>query len=282
MGLGIGANALTSGITFLGTILLVIMGILLVSSSNKVEQLPEFNRSTDLQKLRDNIRTAYILTFISAGIVFLISIAYGGHESAWCPSEWWHGTFAVIALIILVIAVIFAYVALNDLYNPELEDRNGADSFIWAFLIISIFAFLVLGGAASARAGYNVVSDNASKRINMVEKKFHEVHSAITGKPNEYEEPKNNCEDCVEETKPRQLSYIPELRSSDISGQFVPSNIPTYIPPRVVTVPRVQALVDQPVGPPIVTRHSVVTTSQPMLSSPVPQQVNQQNLSGFI
>ncbi len=70
-----------------------------------------------------------------------------------------------------------------------------------------------------------------------------------------------------------------------IGSKFVPSNIPTYIPPRVVTVPRVQTLIDQPVGPPIVTRHSVVTTSQPMLSSPVPQQVNQQvqqNLSGFI
>jgi len=278
MGLGIGANALTSGITFLGTILLVIMGILLVSSSKKVEQLPEFNRSSNLQKLRDNIKTAYILTFIAAGLVFLISIAYGGHESAWCPSEWWHGTFAVIALIILVIAVIFAYVALNDLYNPELEDTNGSVSFIWAYLVMSIFAFLILGGAASARVGYNVVSDNASKRINMVEKKFHEVHSAITGKPNEYEEPKNNCEDCVEEKEAKPVVVHQQQYQPPVRTQFVPN--------QVVTVPRVPTqMVDQPVGPPIVTRHSVVTTSQPMLSSPVPQQVNQQvqqNLSGFI
>ena len=267
MGLNIGANTLTSGALFLGTILLVVMGILLVSASNKVKQIPEFDQSSGLKKINDNLVTAYILAFVAAGIFFLVGAAYVGHETVWCPSEWWHGIFGTIALIILIISVIFAYLALNDLYNPELEDRNGSDLFIWASLIVSVFAFLLLGATGTGRVGYNVVSSDTSKRVNMAEKKIHEAHSAITGQPLEYNEPADRCaEPCDQGTQRTQgAQRAPKQQTYVISQPQVgaPTQVITRTPTQQLTV------TDQPLGPPIVTRHSVVTTSQPMLSSPV-------------
>ena len=144
MGLGTGANAFTSGGLLMGTILLVIMGIFLISASNKIQEVPGFSRSDRLNKVNENIKTAYFLVFVSAFIFFLIGIAYGGHEVAWCPSEWWHGVFATIAMIILIIAFVYVYYALSDLYHPDIDERNGADVYMWASFVVGAFAFLTL------------------------------------------------------------------------------------------------------------------------------------------
>jgi hypothetical protein len=265
MGLNIGANALTSGGLYVTTILLVIMGILLISASNKVKGIDDFEDSDKLKKLHDNLRTAYILTFIAAGILFLVGSAYAGHESVWCLSEWWHGLFGLITLVLFVIAVIVAYVALNDLYTPEIENRNGSDLFIWGSLVVAIFAFLGMGIVTSGRVGYHAVGTDTSDRLYTAEKKLHEAHSAVTGQAMEYKERPKFCgEDPCQDKNKSMAAPVHKMVSQPVFSQQ-----------------GLQQGGEQPLGPPIVTRHSVVTTSQPMLSTPANGNgiLSQQNLA---
>ena len=248
------------------------MAILLISASNKVRNIPEFNGSDRLKKIDKNLKTAYILTFIVAGIVFLIGSAYSGHETLWCPSEWWHGTFGVISLIILVIAIIYAYIALNDLYTPDLEDRNGSDLYIWASLIISIFAFLTVGAIGSGRVGYNAIGTDSSDRLYMAEKKLHETHSAITGQLMENKKRPSYCKDGCDNKKETSKSISQTYVMTEMEPKVVQrSPVHRIITKQEVAQQEFNGLRqdEQPLGPPIITRHSVVTTSQPMMSSPI-------------
>ena len=187
MGLNIGLNALTTGILSITTIFLVIMGILLVNASDKIDEIPEFNQSSTLQEAKDRLTTAYILIFIAAGVSLLLGIAYGGHDVVWSPTEWIHGFLFLVMLVLLVIGTIYAYTVLVDLYVPEISDRNGASSFIWAALLFAILTFMMAVITGSGRAGYNAVRSHATCRVNEAERKIHETHSHHTGEGIDYD-----------------------------------------------------------------------------------------------
>jgi NADH:ubiquinone oxidoreductase subunit 6 (subunit J) len=275
MGLNIGANAITAGGLYVGTILLVVMGILLVSATNKAREIREGSNQDGidrLEKIDRDLRTAYILTFVAAAITFLIGAAYTGHETVWCPSEWWHGLFGVIALIVLIIAVVYAYIALNDLFHPDIPERNGADQFIWAALVVSVFAFLTMGAVGSGRVGYNAVGNDTTERLYMAEKKIHEAHSAITGQAMELKERPHFCDPCEdpceEKEKKKEVKHTYVMPSAHLTAAApVQRQVPVQrMPSQGFAQPAFQA--EQPLGPPVTTRHSVVTTSQPLVSTP--------------
>lgn len=274
MGLNVGANALASGGLGISTILLVVMGVLLVSASNKVREIPEYESSSALKKADNDLKTAYWLAFIGAGVNLLLGIAYAGHETAWCPSEWVHTLVFVLLFAALVISIIYAYIVLNDLYNPDLEDRNGADGFIWAALLIGALAFTGIGAIGVGRVGYNVSRTDVQKRVRHAESKVHEMHSVVTGKPNDFVPPL----DCGEEPEsPNGPAPAPAMMVIPANNQMNQMNQMNQGPVILPQVPQQQFRTQQFVGNPTVTRHSVVTTSQPMVTTSSP---NLQTSSG--
>ena len=275
MGLNVGANVLTSGSLGLATIILVVMGILLVSASNKLSQLDEFESSSTLKKAHSDLKTAYWLIFISAGIGLLLGIAYAGHETAWCPSEWIHTMVFILMYAALIIGFIYAYIALNDIYNPDIDDRNGADGFIWASLLVGAFAFMLVSAAGTGRIGYNAARGDVTHRVRHAEKKIHEMHSMVTGKVNDFVEPVDKCGSCEDPEPPCGKAPVPTM-------MVMPQDNHTYHvnqgmnqnngPVRLPQVPQYQTQQShQFVGPPTVTRHSMVTTSQPSMTTSSPQ-----------
>ena len=278
MGLNVGVNALTSGGLILAVVLLVVTGILLVSASRKVTDIDGFDSSSKLQKTYNNLRTAYGLIFIAAVITLILAIAYGGHETAWCPSEWIHGVIYVLLVAAVIIGVIYAYVALNDLYDPDFQNLNGASSFIWAALIIGTLTFMLVIATASGRVGYNVARNGASNRVRHAERKIHEMHSHVTGKANDYVEPHDPC--CEPEKPscvPAGMMLVPVSQVQQTVSQPTVTVHTTPVNSSVVSLPAVprpsydsrviSGVSQQYVGSPTVTRHSVVTTSQPVVTT---------------
>lgn len=285
MGLNVGVNALTSSGLILATVLLVVTGILLVSASSKVTKMDDFDSSTNLEKAYNNLRTAYGLIFIAAAITLILAVAYGGHETAWCPSEWIHGVIYVLLVAAVIIGVIYAYIALNDIYDAEDQNRRGSTSYIWAALIIGVLTFMLVIATASGRVGYNVARGGATRRVRHAEAKIHEMHSHVTGKPNDYVEPHDPC---CEPEKPACATNVPagmvlvpvhQVQTQHpvvySSGQQSPAvtvrTVPVQSSATLPVVPRPsydqQSMGQQFVGSPTVTRHSVITTSQPVVTS---------------
>ena len=209
MGVNVGVNSLTAGGLGLSTILLVVMGILLVSATKKVESIPDFEDSSKLKKAKNDLTTAYTLIFIAAGLTLLLGIAYGGHEVAWCPSEWVHGVLYLLVTVALVIGIVYAYIALYDIYSPEVDNDNGSTSFIWAAMLIGALSFMVVAATGSGRVGYNVARNDVRTRVRHAEDKVHEMHSAVTGKQNDFVPPKDRCESCEEPEAPCGQAPIP-------------------------------------------------------------------------
>ena len=276
MGVNVGVNAITSGGLGLATVLLVVTGILLVTAQKKVGELPEFESSSVLRKASGDLRTAYILLFIAAGITLILGIAYAGHEVAWCPSEWIHGFIYLLLVAALIIGVIYAYIALNDIYSPDLDNDNGASAFVWASLIVGTITFMVVIATASGRVGYNAARNDVQHRVRHAEAKIHETHSHVTGKQNDFVPPVDRCgeaeEPCGKPAVPPGMMLVPttQVQSVGVDGP--------------VRLPAVPQPVQQFIGAPTVTRHSVVTTSQPSVvtSSPAPLGIGQLGQREFI
>jgi len=187
MGLNIGLNSITSGGLMMAAILLVLMGMLLVTASNKIADNPLFDQSSGLQDGKSKLQTAYILAFSAAAVVLLLAVLYGGHDMWWSPNEWIHTIIFLVVIILLVIVFIYAYGVLDGLYTPELENRNGADLFTWAALLFGVVGFLVVLAMASGRVGYHLVKSNVTDRFHELEHKVHLSHSHLTGNEIDYD-----------------------------------------------------------------------------------------------
>lgn len=201
MGLNLGANILTSGFLVTVIIFFVLMGILFYNASIKMGEvlLNGDSRSNNLEKLDsayNATRVAYSLAFIAAIISLLLALLYAGHETVISPSEYWHLALYLITYILLVISVIYAFIALTRIYSLEIRDRNGADAFLWSGLLMSIFAFVGLTATGSGRLGMNIMRDKAASRVNKAEclvnehlpsvrNKIDELHSGVFGIPME-------------------------------------------------------------------------------------------------
>lgn len=183
--MGQGLSILTSGGLFVTTIFLVIMGVLLVSASYKVQDAPDFNSNGQLQSINDKLRLAYIFIFIAAGLPFVLSILYSGHESFFGDYlEKWYGVlpsiFYIAAVVLLVIGSIYAYLALYDLNVPDLSSEEfKPQSFIWVSLLMGLFGFMGLIGTGSGRLGYNAVKSRTNERLNVAEDKIKDTHATV-------------------------------------------------------------------------------------------------------
>ena len=76
MGVNIGLNAATTAGLLIIALLIAFVGVLLIAAVNKTDQIPRNNTNTDLNSTSDQLRTSYILAFISAGIILLLGILF--------------------------------------------------------------------------------------------------------------------------------------------------------------------------------------------------------------
>ena len=75
----------------------------------------------------------------------------------------------MLTYILWVVAVVYAYIALDKLYDLKIRDRNGADAYIWAGFVMAIFAFIGLTVTGSGRLGMNIARTGAADRLSKVE-----------------------------------------------------------------------------------------------------------------
>ena len=185
--MGLSVNILTSGFLVTVIIFFLLMGILFYQAYTKMgavllENDSARNDLTQLDNALNAIRVAYILAFIGIAIVLILALLYAGHETVFTPSEYWHLVLYLIAYILLVISVIYAAIALNRLYDTRIMDRNGADAYIWAGLLMAVFAFVGLTATGSGRLGMNIVRVNTRARVEAAEAQIHTHLPAIHAK----------------------------------------------------------------------------------------------------
>ena len=175
-GLNLGLNTLTTGILGATTVFLVLMAILQLTAYNKVNEAKKLDENNDnrLKTAADKLRVSYILGFIAAGLSLFLGIAYAGHEVLWTPSEWIHTAVFLIVYALLIVSVIYAYYALNDLNTDDIKRDNGASGYIWGSLFLGLFVFMGLSASITGRAGYNVVQNDATKRVAAAESRINE------------------------------------------------------------------------------------------------------------
>ena len=135
MGLNLSVNILTSGFLVTVIIFFVLMGILFVSASSKMGEvlLAGDSKNNDLEQLDSafkSIKVAYILAFIAAALTLLLAILYAGHETVISPSEYWHTAIYLITYVLLIVSVVYGYLALVKLYDVRIKYRNGSVSYI--------------------------------------------------------------------------------------------------------------------------------------------------------
>lgn len=182
--MGLGVNILTSGFLVSVVVFFVLMGVLFYSAYAKIGQilLAGNSKENNLEQLNSalgSMKVAYILAFIAAGLTLILAILYAGHETIVEPSELWHGAIYLVTYVLLIISVIYAFIGLNKINDVTIRFKNGADSYIWAGLLMSIFGFLGLTATSSGRLGMNIVRSNVRDRVEKAESTINDHLPAI-------------------------------------------------------------------------------------------------------
>ena len=212
--MGLSVHILTSGFLVTVVVFFILTGYFFATAYSKMGQvlLQGDRKSNNLEKLDsalNSVKVAYILAFIAAGLTLLLALLYAGHETVINPSEYWHLALYLITYVALVISVIYAFIALNKLYDVGISDRNGADAYLWAGILTAIFAFIGLTATGSGRLGMNVVRSKARSRLEGVESKINEHLPAIRDRI-------ENVNSTVETHLPMAHAKIDEIHRSSV------------------------------------------------------------------
>ena len=236
--MGLAVNILTSGFLVTVIIFFVLMTYLFYVSAAKMGDvlLVGDHRSNNLEQVESAFnaaKVAYVASAVGAVLTLALAILYAGHEIVVTPSEYWHLALYVLTYIALIVSVIYAFIALDRLYNLQVTDRNGAESYLWAGLLMSLFAFIGLTATGSGRIGMNVVRRNTRERIERVEATIHSHLPEIKDKLVQ-------AEAVLTQHLPDAKNKLDELHATVVSGAPVPQVI------QPVSVPVGQPIAVQP------------------------------------
>lgn len=269
--MGITVNILTSGFLVSCSVFLLMMGLLFYFAYTKIGAVFLENNSendpTLLGSALNYIRIAYILAFIAFAVTLLLALLYAGHELVFMPSEWFHLVLYLVVYALLIISVVYAFLALNKIYDLRIQQRNGSTSYIWAGLLMAIFAFVGLTATGSGRLGMNVVRTRTQNRIQAAESKINEHLPAIRS---HVEHTRANVEhtlsNVLETRAVTQMTHdkVDNLHADRFGGSQVYTEVEV---PAVVTS---QVMTSQPaiVSTPSVVASQVATPSRLMISQP--------------
>ncbi len=185
-----GLHSITSGFLVTVLIFFVLAGIVFLVANDKIDDVivngdSKKNNPDRLNKAFSNARIAYILIFIAAGIALLLSILYAGQERAWTIHQGWHTFLYFVTYILLIIAAIYAFCAINELNHLDVEEKNGSVTYLWIGLLLCLLGFIGLTGTGAGQIGMSGVRNKISSRVSSVEDNVNKHLPAIRGKVDE-------------------------------------------------------------------------------------------------
>ena len=185
-----GLHSVTSGFLVTVLVFFVIAGILFLAANNKIDDVIDAgdtkrNNPDKLKTAFNHSRTAYILIFIAAGLALLLSVLYAGQERVWTIHQGWHAFLYLVTYALLVIAAIYAFMAINELNHLDITDKNGADTYLWVGLLMCLMGFIGLTGTGAGQIGMSGVRERLTNRVNVVESNVNEHLPAVRAKVEE-------------------------------------------------------------------------------------------------
>lgn len=139
MGLPIGV----AGIVFISLILLVAMAILIMISEDKVKNISGYSTNANLKTANDRLYWAQVFSWIAAATCLLLVLGYFAlHFIEF--TEWIHLVLWILLFAALIASGVFLAIALNDINNANVSNKNGSTSYAWGALIAGVAAFIVL------------------------------------------------------------------------------------------------------------------------------------------
>ena len=146
----------TGVLLILFALLVLMCAIFLTIAQMRVVEIPEYSKEPKLQSAKNYLVAAYILGYIAAGISTVLAILYFGHVTWGIGTEIPHAILYVLLFILIVVAAVFGFIALNDINKLNLADAKGAHNWIWAAEISALVAAIVLIISGAWRAQYNI------------------------------------------------------------------------------------------------------------------------------
>jgi len=193
-----GLHFLTSGFLVTVVFFFGLAAILFLTGNYKIDDVialgdDDRNDPHRLKKAFDNARIAYILGFIAAGLSLLLMIMYAGQERVWNVHQGFHAAIYFATYVLIIIAAIYAFAAINELNHPDVQMKNSADTYLWVGLWLLLLGFIGLTATGSGQVSMTSVRNEIENRTQSVETKINdhlpevrdkvrEIHAATTQK----------------------------------------------------------------------------------------------------
>lgn len=134
----------TGLLLLLATVLAGLAGLFYTFAQSDVTGIPEHDAGNEsLRHASGNLVVAYILAYIAAGVSLVLAILYFFQPNIQI-SEIPHTIVFIIIFALLIISVIFGFVALSDIDESSVSDKKGSVGWIWAGFAMAIFSLLVI------------------------------------------------------------------------------------------------------------------------------------------
>ena len=134
----------TGLIILAAAILAGLAGLFYTFSQADVTSIPEHDQGNEsLRNASGNLLVAYVLSYVSAGLLLVLSIVYFFQGSLnW--NEITHAIIFILVFAVLIISVIFGFIALSDIDESGNFDKKNSVGWIWAAFGVAIGALLLI------------------------------------------------------------------------------------------------------------------------------------------
>lgn len=197
-------------------ILFVLMAIFFIIAQTRVQNITEYKQgNTKLKSARNYLIWAYILAFVGAAMMLLLSILYFGHIAWNIGSEVPHLIIFIVTFITIAIAGIFGFAALSNISNASTVNKNGSEGWIWGALGVGLAGLIILVISGAWRIQYKTSQKTLKREDSLT------VQTSSSNPPS-YPPP-----DLTTQTPHYEMHNLAEEEPGAITS--------TYVPPRIVT-----------------------------------------------
>ncbi len=125
-------------------ILAILTGVFYTFSQADVTKIPEHDAGNQsLRNASGNLLVAYVLAYVAGGLLLLLSIVYFLQGSLnW--NEITHTIIFLLIFVVLIISVIFGFLALSDIDDAGNIEKKNTVNWIWAGFGVAIAAILMI------------------------------------------------------------------------------------------------------------------------------------------
>lgn len=119
-------------------------GTFFIFSQADVTKIPEHDAGDDkLRSASSNLLIAYVLAFVATGLLLVLSLVYFLQGSLnW--NEITHTIIFILIFVLLVISIIFGFIALSDIDESGVADKKNSVGWLWGAFGVAIGAILLV------------------------------------------------------------------------------------------------------------------------------------------